>query len=289
MHNTGFLIPSLSTKQAVKLNYITMKNLFYTVIIASALIITGCNKNIQNDVQKPEQKPKVEVKKDKLDFLTEDNIKLVADYYYYSDNKDKKQPLIILIHQFRSSREQWDKSFIDTLLSKNYKVLAYDIRNHGESGKASVDQMELLTSREQAPKDVDAVLNWAYMQKGIDSGKVGIVGTSIGGSLGIYAKMFKGVSSVVAVSAGKETFQAFTGYDDRMMSSSRMFARTKNIMFICGSSDGSYLEEEKNIYDSYLTEPREIIKFENDKHGKDLIVQYPEILKLITNWFSKTL
>ena len=266
-----------------------MKNILYIVIIASVLITTGCNRNIQSDVQKTEQKAKVEVKKDKLDLVTEDKINIVADYYYFSDNKDKKQPLIILIHQFRSSKEEWDKAFIDTLLSKNYKVLAYDIRSHGQSGQASVSQAELLENREQAPKDVDAVLNWAYTQKGIDSAKVGIVGTSIGGSLGIYGKIFKGVSSVVAVSSGKSTFQAFTGYDDRMMSSMRPILRAKNVMFVCGINDNNYFEEEKNIYDNYLMEPRELSKYESDRHGKDLIAQYPEILKLITNWFSKTL
>lgn len=283
MYSTGFLIPSLNLK------FINMKNIIYTIVIATALLFTACNKSIQNDVQRIETKSKVEVIKDKLELITDDKIKLAADYYYSSDKKESKQPLIILIHQFRSNKEQWDKSFIDTLLSKNYKVLAYDIRSHGESGKAAVDQMELLSDREQAPKDLDAVIAWAFTQKGIDSAKVGIVGTSIGGSLGIYGKISKGVQSVVAISIGKGTFQAFTGYDDRMMSMSRPILRIKNVMLIGGVNDNTYFEEEKSIYDNYLMEPRELIKYDSDKHGKDLIAQYPEILKTIINWFGKTL
>lgn len=266
-----------------------MNHILNYIAIASLLFLVSCNKNFQNDVQKIEQKSKADIKSEKVEIVTEDKVKLAADYYYFSDKKDTRQPLIILIHQFRSSKEQWEKSFIDTLVNKNYKVLAYDIRSHGQSGQASVSLDELLENKEQAPKDVDAVMNWCYTQKGIDSGKIGIVGTSIGGSLGIYGKLFKGVKSVVSVSGGKGTFQAFTGYDDRMMSSSRIIARIKNVMFICGTADGSYFEEEKSIYDNYLIEPRELTKFESEKHGKDLIAQYPEILKLITNWFSKTL
>lgn len=266
-----------------------MKYLIYVLAFTSALILVSCNKNFQNDVQKVEQKTKADITSDKIEIVTDDKIKLAADYYYFSDKKDAKQPLIILIHQFRSNKEQWDKSFIDTLVNKNYKVLTYDIRSHGKSGQASVSQDNLLENREQAPKDVDAVLFWSHSQKGIDTNKIGIVGTSIGGSLGIYGKIFKGVTSVVAVSSGKSTFQAFTGYDDRMMGSMRPVLRAKNIMFICGTLDGSYFEEEKQIYDNYLMEPRELAKFESEKHGKDLIAQYPEILKLITNWFSKTL
>jgi pimeloyl-ACP methyl ester carboxylesterase len=266
-----------------------MKNIIFTLVIASLLIFTGCNKDVQNSEKPPKNENKVEIKKDKIELVTQDMIKLAADYYYYSDKKDSLQPLIILIHQFRSNKEQWDKSFIDSLLNKNYKVFAFDLRNHGESGKATVDLMELLSDREQAPNDVDAVMKWAFNLKGIDTAKIGIVGTSIGGSLALYGRIFKGAKSVVAISSGKGTFQAFTGYDDRMMSSMRPILRTKNVMFICGTADNNYLEEEKSIYDNYLMDPREIIKFESDKHGKDLIAQHPEILTLIVNWFGKTL
>jgi len=266
-----------------------MKNIIIIFVIASVIIMAACNKDIRNSEQITKIDNKVELIKDKLDIVTEDKINIAADYYYYSDKKDTKQPLIILIHQFRSSKEEWNKSFIDTLLAKNYKVLAYDIRSHGESGKAPVEQIVLLSDKIQAPKDIDAVLSWAFSQKGIDSSKVGIVGTSIGGSLAIYGKIFKGVQSVVAVSSGKNTFQAFTGYDDRMMSSTRMMPRIKNVMFVCGTNDNNYFEEEKNIYDNYLMDLRQLLKIESDKHGKDLIAQNPEILNAIVNWFGKTL
>jgi len=266
-----------------------MKTIFFIIAIATTITFVACNKEVRNSEKPIKVENKVEIKKDKTEIVTEDKINLAADYYYYSDKKDTIQPLIILIHQFRSNKEQWRKSFIDTLLNKNYKVFAYDIRNHGESGKSSVDLMDLLSDREQAPKDVDAVLKWAFSQKGVDSSRVGIIGTSIGASLAIYGRLFKGAKSVVAVSGGKGTFQAFTGYDDRMMSSNRMFLRIKNVMFICGTADNGYLEEEKNIYDNYLMDPREIMKFESGKHGKDLIDQYPEILTAILNWFGKTL
>ncbi len=262
-----------------------MKNIIFILIIASAFLMTACNKEIRNT----EQVAKIDTKKDKVEIITEDKIKIAADYYYHSAKKDTKQPLIILIHQFRSNKEEWDRKFIDTLLNKNYKVLAYDIRNHGESGKAPVQEVVLLSDKVQAPLDVDAVMGWAINNSGIDSGRIGVVGTSIGGSLGIYGRIFKGVKSAVAVSSGKNTFQAFTGYDDRMMSSMRPILRTTNVMFVCGTADNNYLEEEKSIYDNYLMEPREILKFETEKHGKDLIAQYPEILIAITNWFNKTL
>lgn len=266
-----------------------MKNIILIFVIASSIVMIACNKEVQNSEKPVKIENKTEFKKDKIEIVTEDKIKLSADYYYYSDKQDTKQPLIILIHQFRSNKEQWNKSFIDSLMKKDYKVFAYDIRNHGESGKSSVDLMDLLSDREQAPKDVDAVMKWTLTQNGIDTSRIGIVGTSIGGSLAIYGRIFKGAKSVVSVSGGKGTFQAFTGYDDRMMSSSRMFLRIKNVMFICGTADNKYLEEEKNIYDNYLMDPREIVKFESDKHGKDLIAQYPEILSAILNWFGKTL
>jgi len=257
----------------------------YIICLIAFISLLGCNKEIQNNVQRIKTEP---IKKS-FSVKTEDELNIVGNYFYMSAQKDSVQPLIILIHQFRSDKEQWDSAFIDTFLKNKYKVIAYDIRSHGESDKAKVDLMELLSDGQQAPKDLDAVIKWANEQKGINKDKIGIVGTSIGGSLGIYGAAFKGIKSVVAVSSGKGTFEAFTGYDERKMSMARPIPRIKNVMFVCGTKDGDIIDEEKKIYDNYLMDPREIMNLESDKHGKDLISAFPEIEKVIFKWFDKTL
>jgi dienelactone hydrolase len=206
---------------------------------------------------------------------------------YYFDSLEKAEPLIILIHQFKSKKEQWNEFFIDSLIAKGYKVIAYDIRSHGESDKAKVGDMQLLTDKEQAPKDLEAVLKWAKHQQEIDSLRIGIVGTSIGASLAIYGEYFLGAKSIIGISGGKSTFEGLTGFMEALMG--RLVQRIPNVLFICGDKDGNYAKDEQYIFDNYTKEPNEIKIFNSEKHGKDLIEQFPEINTMIINWFAKTL
>lgn len=250
----------------------------------------GCTRQVQ-DSEKTSSVTKADtsMKSEKIEIITEDNIKLSANYFYKNNKQDIKEPLVILIHQFRSNKEQWRKEFLNKLIDGGFKVLAYDIRGHGESEKVNFELTQLLSDGSQAPKDIDAVINWTYGKKGIDSAKIGVIGTSIGASLGIYAKVSGKAASVVAVSGGKGTFEAFTGYDDRMMAMGRPIARIINVMFICGKSDGNYAEEEKSIYENYLGDPKEFQLYESNQHGRDLIKQFPEIEEKSINWLKKTL
>ncbi len=261
-----------------------MKKIIILLLIA---FLSGCGREEGNIDKSTVVASDTSLKKENISIGTADGLKLSADYFYKTVKS--KQPLVILIHQFRSDKEQWQQSFVDSLIKKGYKVLALDLRSHGKSDPAPVEQIQLLSDPAQAPRDVDAAVAWAKTQTSIDSNRIAIIGTSIGGSLGIYGRINQGIKSVVAVSSGKSTFEAFTGYDDRKMSMARPIPRIKNIMFICGKKDGNYAEEEQAIFDNYLDEPREIQFFESEKHGKFLIEEFPEINKFILNWLNKTL
>jgi len=266
-----------------------MKHIVYFALFLFVIIILGCSKQVSDIERTAVINVDSAVKSEKISILTVDDIELSANYYYKNNKKETKEPLIIMIHQFRSNKEQWSGEFIGRLTEAGFKVLTYDIRGHGESGKINIELTQLLSDGSQAPKDLDAVLQWTYGKKGIDSARIGVIGTSIGASLGIYAKVFKGIGSVVAVSGGKGTFEAFTGYDERMMSMGRPIPRILNVMFVCGKEDGSYADEEKAIYDNYLGDPKELELYESNLHGKDLIKQHPEIEEKSINWFKKTL
>ncbi|MGH2575141.1 MAG: alpha/beta hydrolase family protein, partial [Ignavibacteria bacterium] len=70
---------------------------------------------------------------------TEDSKSLSAYLFYTKEKKENSQPLVILIHQFKQSKEQWPDEFIDSLLNNNYKVFLYDIRGHGNSSKVNYE------------------------------------------------------------------------------------------------------------------------------------------------------
>jgi len=219
---------------------------------------------------------------------TSDNSELSAKYFYIDDKRESLQPLVILIHQFRQSKEQWKQDFIDSLLSAGFKVLTYDIRGHGKSSKVNYDLGKLLDDPIEAPNDIIAVFKWTKDQKGIDTSRIGVMGTSIGGNLACYAALNLNAKAIVTVSNGRETFEKFTGYDERMMGRP-YFPKFRNTLFICGGKDGDHETGQKWIMDNFTEPQKEIKVFDSDKHGKDLIEAFPEINLLSINWFKKYL
>lgn len=273
-----------------------MKQVIYYIILISFILALGCSskqeKNTSASVKttgnSTDSKKMGSIVKDKITISTPDRVNLSADYYYGSGNKETPQPLIILIHQFTLNKDQWDENFIDSLAENGYKILAYDIRGHGESDKVNYKLTDLLSDQDKAPKDIDGIFNWMVKQKGIDSTRIGIMGTSIGGNLGIYAKYnYGGVKAVVDVSGSADGYEKLSGIDPRMMS--RPLPRLFNIFFICGNKDGNSEKDAKYLMDNYIMNPMELKVYDSDKHGIFLIREYPEIYSLALNWFKKYL
>lgn len=133
-----------------------MKNLSIYLILTYFIFILGCSsqKNSKSDVIKGagnnnQSESKREYSNDEFVLITEDTFEISTNYFYDEQQKDIIQPLVILIHQFKQSKNQWKKSdkadFIDSLINAGYKVLTYDIRGHGNSSKVKYDLSTLLT------------------------------------------------------------------------------------------------------------------------------------------------
>jgi len=237
----------------------------------------------QNDI-----KTKKGTDKDEIMIPAPDQKQVSANYFYEKDTKDSPQPLVILIHQFMETKEQWKQDFVDSLVSQGYKVLAYDIRGHGKSSKVSYDLSKLLEDPNEAPNDIKGVFAWAKTQKGIDTARIAAIGTSIGGNVACYASFNLGAKTSVAISNGKDTFEKFMNYDERSMN--RPFIKkASSIFFICGSKDDDHETGQKFMMDTFVNDPKELKVFDSDKHGKFLIEEHPEINTLIINWLKKNL
>ena len=174
------------------------------------------------------------------------------------------------------------------MLVNGFKVLAYDIRGHGKSAKQNGKLEDILTDPEQAPLDIKAVTDWAKKRQGIDSSRIAVIGTSIGGNLALYAALNCGVKVPIAVSNGKQSFEAFTGYNEMMMGRP-YFPKMKNALLICGSKDGDHEAGQKWIYDNFCGDPKEMKVYDSPKHGKFLLEEKPEAKDLILNWLKKYL
>lgn len=271
-----------------------MSKIKIIILLVIPLFLINCsvkkdsNANIKTSGGKTDkQNSKQGFERDNITVTTSDNKELSCTYSYEDGKKETSQPVIILIHQFNQSKDQWPDSFTQTLVDANYKVFAYDIRGHGSSSKVDYDLSNLLTDREGAPKDVAAVFEWLKKQKGVDSEKIGVMGTSIGGNLACYAKYYLGAKAVVSVSNSKEGFMKFMDIDERMMN--KVFPRISNVLFICGKSDGDQVSGEQYLMDNYIENPKDFKVLDSDKHGIFLIQEHPEIYQDALNWFKKFL
>jgi len=226
--------------------------------------------------------------KDEITIKTSDGIDLSANYFYQSEKKDISQPVIVLIHQFNQNKEQWSDSFIDSLVNNNYKVFAYDIRGHGKSSKVDYELSNLLTDPKLAPNDIIAVFGWLKKQQGIDTTKIGVLGTSIGGNLACYSKYFLGAACVVSVSNSKDGYFTFMGINEKAMGG--MFVpKISKVLLICGKKDGPHAVDEQYLLDNYIDPPKDIKIYDSDKHGIFLNRENPEIYTFAINWFKKFL
>jgi len=227
--------------------------------------------------------------KEDLTIQTSDGLKLSAEFFSPIEKEtDKKYPLVILIHQFNSTKEQWTMELIDSLVKRDFCVIRFDLRSHGKSDKANVKMEELLSDISQIPKDLEAVVNWARNNATIDPARTGIVGTSVGAALALNGAHYLGIKTFVAISLGKYTYEKLTGNYEELLGA-KVIRRVPNGLFICGMQDGNYLKESQVIYDNFLMDPKEFKQFNSEKHGKDLISDFPGINDLILNWFGKYL
>jgi fermentation-respiration switch protein FrsA (DUF1100 family) len=111
------------------------------------------------------------IKFQNVDLLTEDGIRLTAWY-----TPPKNGVVILLAHGYGDNRPEW---MYPLLAKKDYGILAWDTRAHGESdGEIStIGYLEVL--------DVKAALEYALVQPGVEH--VGAWGGSMGGATLIRA------------------------------------------------------------------------------------------------------
>ena len=159
-------------------------------------------------------------------YKTPDGVEIVADYYAPKAGPDVGAPIVILLHQYPSTRSSW-RPLAPLFHEAGYAILAPDLRGHGDSVKPA--RMKLSAGKEsrspqhyrEAYQDVLGAYEWLRSRKEIDRSRLAIVGASIGTSVAIdYAARDRSVDVVVCLSPGPNYFgvdskRHITKYGDR--------------------------------------------------------------------------
>jgi len=135
-----------------------------------------------------------------VNIKTDDNVNLSAWYL-----EPKNGALVILLHGASSSKEALIKH-IEMLSEKDYGVLAFDFRGHGES---TGDGANLFNW--DSEKDIDAVIEYLN-EKNIKN--IGALGLSLGGEAILSYAYNNNISAIVSEGASERSIKDYVELDE---------------------------------------------------------------------------
>lgn len=194
--------------------------------------------------------------------------------------RQKLAPGVLLLHMRGRDKTSWG-SLPQTLRDEGYSVLAIDLRGHGETVNAQGVRLPLESLSDADYQamllDVEAAVLWLRQQPGVDSERSGIIGASIGASLGVlYAAQDRKVRTVVCLSPGLgyrglQPLPALTAYDKRPL------------YLIAARGDRESYSAAEALRDSAtLAKPASLRGFDGSEHGTELLRAHPGLDKTIT-------
>ena len=217
-------------------------------------------------------------------FLTNDKIEISGSLQYPSGDEKSTYPVVILIHQGGSSRQEWiESSMPNKLLQNGFAILAYDVRMHGKSEKDG-EFSDLFNNPERAPLDLLAALEFLEQDKNIDPNRIGILGASIGANLACVAVSSEKyhVKSAVSISAKTEAVQNLSGMEETIS--------PKNVFYIAAKNEqgGKRVEWANELY-ALTTGMKKIEIDPGDKHGSYILRENENLKNEIIEWFNSSL
>ncbi len=226
-------------------------------VIVVSLLLVSCTK---------EKEPGTIIKQ-KVTLGTKDNIKISGNFYPKETNKG-----IILLHAYKEDKNAWN-FFIDQLRKEGYNVLAIDLRGHGES------ELDLKTMNAQDYNnmilDVQAAFDY-LIEKNIQ--EVSLIGASIGANIALnFAVGEEGIQRIILLSPGLDYHGIKT--EDYITHYKRP------LLIIVGGLDKYSWESSNALFDKSGSTIK-LQPYETDKHGIEILKQYPETKDLIINWMK---
>lgn len=220
----------------------------------------------------------------KVNFVTQDNVKIVG-WYQLPAVKLGKLPLVVFIHQGGSSKKEWTTQPIwQTLIKQGYAVLAFDLRQHGDSEVDRDDITDLFNNPKRAPLDLLAVLKFVRKDPRIDNTRIAILGASVGANLAVMAASEDKyhIKSVVAMSGKVAAAQNLSGAKSTL--------QPKNAFLIASEHEQGGLRKEWAQQWFNVTQGHRKLSIAPGKaHGSFILSESPDLNQQIVDWFKQTL
>ncbi len=219
-----------------------------------------------------------------VQFVTKDSITISASFEL-PKTKNTKLPVVIFIHQGGSSREEWKALPLwNKLIKEGYAILAYDIRQHGKSGKDKGDLYDLFNNPKRAPLDLRAAIGFLQNDSRIDADRIGVIGASIGANLACVAAASDSYSIKTAVSLSAKSSAV------QNLSGQKTLLHLHNVFYIASKEEqnGKRKQWAEELF-SKTTGTKEIEIANGNKHGSFILRESKTSEDAIVNWIKKTL
>ncbi len=190
-------------------------------------------------------------------------------------------PGILLIHQFMSTDEQWGQ-WPEALAAKGYRVLAFNLRGHGDSDPYDGTLTGILSDPDAAPADMRAALAYLTGAGQADPTRIAIIGTSIGANLSVEAAIAGLAKTYVSLSSRQSAVETLAG---------KAATGMESVFYFAGENDsgGTQAANAQSMYDLTAT-PREIKVYAGvSDHGIAILNNQSDSVALIEDWLGETL
>jgi len=206
----------------------------------------------------------------------------LTGYLTTSAASPAQAPGVLLLHQFMQTDEQWGE-LPDILARRGYRVLAFNLRGHGDSAAYPGGPLSgILSDPVTAPADVDAALAYLSTTGDADSARIAVIGTSIGANLTVAAAVRGLAKTYVSLSARKSAVEIFAGQTATGMSSVLYFASELD-------SGGTQAADAQTMHDATTT-PRGVQVYSAiADHGISILRNQANSTTMITDWLDAQL
>lgn len=223
---------------------------------------------------------------------TPDNVVIMGDYYTVAQTN---APAVMFLHGLNQKRATWTL-MAEALQERGVAVLAIDLRGHGESvrritayGAQILDASKFTGDDYMAMMmDIESAYAWLEKQPGIDSTRIGLVGTSVSANLAIrYAAINRQLGALVVLSPMLNTGTGLRT-DDAIKKIGPMPLR----IFVSRHDSFSFSSCDRLIAirkEQGVTVDNELVVCTGALHGTDMMVGVKKLPNVMVDFLETTL
>jgi alpha-beta hydrolase superfamily lysophospholipase len=205
-------------------------------------------------------------------FKTRDAVEIVGDYYAAERSRG-----VLLLHMMPANRKSWI-SFAEKLQKSGFKVLAIDLRGHGES-EGGPDGYKKFSDKEHQDSRLDVEAAMEFLKsKGVD--EFHLVGASIGANLSLqFASEHPEVLSAILLSPGLNYRGVVT------MPAMTKIRPEAGVYLVAAKDDGYSYDTVVELAKFMSRNEKHVLKvYDSGGHGTRLFDTHPEFIEELVKW-----